>query len=67
MAPSDEVALLSDAVLGRLSDTRLTAFSDLAEALDAVPWDVLTVCRRLVRSGLAREGMGKQRGSFRRL
>jgi len=64
VAPSDELVLLSGAVLAQLSDARLTAFADLADALDAVPWDVLTVCRRLVRSGRAREGTGKQRGAF---
>src|ERR1035438_3937417 len=45
---------------------RLAPFSDIAEALGAIPWDVLTVCRQLVRSGAAREGTRKQRGSFGR-
>jgi hypothetical protein len=67
VAQSDERALLADAVLGRLSATGLTAFADLAEGLHEVPWDVLIACRRLVRLGLAREGMGKERGAFGRL
>ncbi len=67
VAPCAEIALLSDAVFGRLSDTELTPFSDIADVLSAVPWDVLTVCRRFVRLGRAREGNGKQRGAFGRL
>jgi hypothetical protein len=58
--------LLTNAVLEELS-TGLTPFSELADALDAVPWDVLVVCRRLVRMGLAREGTGKRRGCFGRV
>jgi hypothetical protein len=42
-------------------------FSRIAEPLDAVPWDVLRVCRQLVRIGIAQEGKGKQRRSFRRI
>jgi hypothetical protein len=56
---------LREAILAGLSD-QLVPFGALADALDAVPWDVLTICRRLVRDGLAREGTGKQRGSFAR-
>jgi hypothetical protein len=54
------------AVYERLPITGLIQFTEVAEALDAVPWDVLTACRRLVRTGGAREGIGKQRGSFGR-
>jgi len=63
----DELVVLSEAVLGRLSAAGLTPFADLAVSLNAVPWDVLVVCRRLVRAGLAREGAGKQRGAFGRV
>jgi hypothetical protein len=53
-------------VLEQLPTTELITFSQIADALDAVPWDVLKVCRQLVRKGLAREGRGRQRGSFGR-
>ena len=55
---------LRDAVLACLSHAELVPFSTLADTLDAVPWDVLAICRQLVREGAAREGSGKQRGSF---
>ena len=56
---------LTDVVREHLS-AELVPFGEIAEQLEAVPWDVLTACRQLVRSGLAREGRGKQRGSFSR-
>jgi hypothetical protein len=58
---------MHDAVRERLPDTGLVPFFEVADALDAVPWDVLTICRRLVRLGLAREGKGKERGNFGRV
>ena len=64
---ADEIAPLVDAVRERLPTRgRLTSFADLAKALGAIPWDVLAACRRLVRSGFAREGTGKKRGQFGR-
>jgi hypothetical protein len=57
--------LLVDAVREQLSD-ELVPFGDIAERLEVVPWDVLTVCRQLVRKGQAQEGRGKQRGNFSR-
>ncbi len=63
----DETKPLTDAVLQRLPISGLLAFSEIAEALGFVPWDVLTICRQLVQNGLAREGKGKQRGSFGRI
>lgn len=56
---------LADVVCEQLS-AELMPFGDIADRLGAVPWDVLTACRQLVRKGLAREGKGKQRGSFSR-
>jgi len=56
-------APLRDALLAKLSEQPVP-FGVLAEAIEAVPWDVLMVCRRLVREGLVREGKGKLRGSF---
>jgi hypothetical protein len=53
-------------VAEQLPTTGLVPFSQIADALDTVPWDVLKVCRQLVRKGLAREGRGRQRGSFGR-
>jgi NTP pyrophosphatase (non-canonical NTP hydrolase) len=60
-------ANLIDAVLNQLPTNSLVDFSDVAEALGEVPWDVLMVCRQLTRKGLAREGVDKQRGSFGRI
>lgn len=60
----DETRSLTDTVLKCLPAKGLITFSEIAESLNLVPWDVLTVCRRLVRQGLAREGKGEQRGSF---
>jgi hypothetical protein len=55
-----------EVVLEKLPEVGLISFADVAEDLDAVPWDVLTVCRRLVRMRRAHEGKGKQRGHFGR-
>lgn len=41
-------------------------YADLAQRLDAVPWAVLSACRRLQARGLAREGAGDHQGWFRR-
>lgn len=66
-AQTDGITQLTEAVLKRLPATGLILFSEVAEALDEVPWDVLMVCRHLVRKGLACEGKAKQRGSFGRV
>jgi hypothetical protein len=63
---ADETAKLIEDVLERLPKPKLVLFSDVAEAMDAIPWDVLIACRRLVRMGRAREGKGKRRGWFAR-
>jgi hypothetical protein len=39
-------------------------FRDIAYALDAVPWDALIACRRLVRAGKLAAGVGKREGYF---
>jgi hypothetical protein len=65
-AQPDETVPLIDVVRNRLPDKGLIPFFEIAEAIDAIPWDVLMVCRRLVKSGRAREGTGKRRGSFGR-
>jgi Family of unknown function (DUF6527) len=63
---ADEGMPTSEAVLAQIPHTGVISFFEIAEALGAVPWDVLRVCRRLVRLGGAREGRGKERGSFGR-
>lgn len=63
----DAAGSLTEAVRERLPERALVPFAEIADALDAVPWDVLQVCRRLVRVGIAREGKDKQRGSFGRV
>ena len=64
---NEEFAILVETVRNRLPAEGLLPYSEIAETIDAVPWDVLTACRRLVRMGIAREGKGKDRGSFARL
>jgi hypothetical protein len=65
-ASADELTKLVELVIDRLLTEELVSFYDIAESLNAIPWDVLTVCRRLVRMRVAREGKGKRRGSFAR-
>ncbi len=43
----------------------LQTYVQIAEAIDVVPWAVLSACQRLQRRGLAHEGAGNQRGWFR--
>jgi hypothetical protein len=62
----DETIPLIDVVRDHLPTKGLIPFFEIAEAVGAIPWDVLMVCRRLVKSGRAREGSGKRRGSFGR-
>lgn len=57
----------AELVYERLPLAGSISFHEIAEDLDAVPWDVLRVCRRLVQRGLAQEGKGKERGRFRQL
>jgi hypothetical protein len=64
--PSERERLM-DAVSKLLPTSGLLQFSALADTLNAVPWDVLSACRRLVQSGIAREGNGKERGYFGRI
>jgi len=53
-------------VLSALSATQMESSDVIADRIDALPWDVLAVCRRLVREKRAIEGTGKERGLFRR-
>jgi len=60
----DEGLPTSEAVLEQIPLGETISFFDVAEALNAVPWDVLRICRKLARAGKVREGSGKQRGHF---
>ena len=51
-------------VLSKLT-AALQPYSQIAQALDVVPWAVLSACQRLQRRGLVREGVADQRGWFR--
>lgn len=64
---ADETMPTTDAVHQRLPMSGFISYTEIADALDAVPWDVLMVCRRLVRMGIAHEGKDKQRGHFGRI
>lgn len=54
----------SESVLGLVREDAMMSYVDIAEALGAVPWDVLRICRKLARDGVIREGKGKGRGHF---
>ncbi len=58
---------LIDAVSAQMPTTRLVSYVEIADALLEIPWDVLDICRLLVRRGVAREGAGQQRGLFGRI
>jgi hypothetical protein len=42
----------------------MTSYTEIADHLNAVPWDVLLGCRLLVKRGLVREGEKRLRGHF---
>lgn len=63
--PEVDLAGLHSSVRGQLSGSNWRHFADVASDLDAIPWDVLEVCRRLVRRKQAIEGSGKLQGNFR--
>ncbi|KQX22123.1 DUF6527 family protein [Variovorax sp. Root434] len=52
-------------VRGRLSN-ELVPYVEIADALQLVPWAVLSACYQLIRKGLAQEGKSDLRGHFRR-
>lgn len=53
-------------VLGELGFDTFLPYGKVAEKLDAIPWDVLWLLRRMARAGKVVEGSGDLRGSFRR-
>lgn len=63
---ANEDTLNRDDVLEALSRDSLESVTTIADRIDALPWDVLNICRRLVYDGVAVEGTKGQRGSFRR-
>jgi hypothetical protein len=66
-APDDtESEVLLTAVERKLSPSGFSRFVDIADALGEIPWDILSVCRQLVRLGRAVEGLEEQRGKFRK-
>ena len=62
----EQEARLRDDVLSRLPREGFVPYAEIADMLDAVPWDVLATCRKLVKQGEAYEGSGKKRGHFGR-
>lgn len=61
---SKSTRVLEQKLISRLPDDHLIHFSDLADDLDELPWDVLWACRALVRRKMAVEGAGDMRGFF---
>lgn len=64
---AEEIETLSDVVRKQMPSTGFVSYVDIADSLGEVPWDVLDAFRHLVRKGIAQEGTGKQRGTFRRV
>jgi len=62
---ADELQRLVDIVRLKLDPYRPRSYVEIADELEAVPWDVLRACRKLVRAGEAREGHNEHRGEFR--
>jgi hypothetical protein len=60
-----DVKDLQQPVIDGLSSSDWRHFAEIASRLDAVPWDVLEVCRRLVKRKQAVEESGELRGHFR--
>ena len=63
---ADEIAALSERVRNSLHANQFRSCLDIADQLGEIPWDVLDACRYLARRGLAKEGTGLQKGTFRR-
>lgn len=55
---------LMQPVLTALQDRASASYVQLADELGELPWDVLSVCRTLVRQNRLTEGTGKDRGVF---
>lgn len=59
--------LPAEHVLAAMPLHDFVSVADLADRVSALPWEVLATCRHLKARGLAIEGGGARRGSFRRL
>jgi hypothetical protein len=55
---------LDNKVSDLLGAKGLLHYKDISEHLGEIPWDILIVCRGLVKRGLLREGVGKHKGCF---
>ncbi len=53
------------AIRPRLAPDRYRAALEIADEIDALPWDVLLACRQLVRERFATEGWDRERGHFK--
>ena len=62
--PQEIPEIKIERIVQTLQAGRKAGFVQIAEELDEVPWDVLAVCRSLVRRGVLEEGLGKHRGNF---
>lgn len=62
----DEFGYLLNAVIQALPTNCFRSYEEIADELGEIPWDVLVVCRRLVREGRVTEGGGEAQGSFAR-
>jgi hypothetical protein len=51
-------------VMETLRSKETASFTELADTLDEIPWDVLAACRSLKRRKLLEEGTGRWRGVF---
>ncbi|WP_207004744.1 DUF6527 family protein [Trinickia mobilis] len=63
---SIDIGSLAKRVLDVWPRAGLVPYVDVADTLNEIPWDVQEACRALVKSGRLIEGLGKQRGMFRR-
>ena len=53
-----------DGPKGYLKGRGMTHYVEIADHIGLVPWDVLRICRMLVRQGLAEEGANHLCGNF---
>lgn len=63
--PEVDLTALQSSVRDCLSTSTWRHFVEVALVLDAIPWDVLEVCRRLVKRKEAMEGSSRLQGHFR--
>jgi Family of unknown function (DUF6527) len=64
---SNIFGVTEEEVLSTLTTDHFESADTISDRLDASPWDVLSVCRRLVKAHHLVEGKGKDHGLFRRL